>query len=226
MQLVKKFFILAFILFLFVGFAYTAIRIKNSLTANNYSNYWQTQSIDNASYTFAILGDSTALGVGASKPENSFIGIIRDRITMEKTIPIKIVNLAENNATFEDIDEKQLPKLKDERPNIVLIVAGRSNVDKKRLDEDALLDMLSKLPSAVSYITEIPISYDSDKNKIAQVYNQIISEEAEKTGVEVIPLYKETLKYQYDLSYYDWDFIHPNDHGQRIWAEIIAAKIL
>ncbi len=225
MQLLKKIFILTVLLVLFVGFAYTAILIKNGIAANNYSKYWQEESIEYSSYTIAVLGDSTALGVGASSPEKSFVGILRDKIKNERNIGVKIINLAKSNATFEEVLEKQLPKLKDEPVNVVLVVAGRSNVDKKMLNEDKLTQLLSTLPSGKSYISEIPVSYDPEKNKVAEVFNNTINRVAEKTGVDVIPLYKSTLQYQFDFSYYDWDFIHPNDKGQRIWAEIFAAKI-
>lgn len=225
MQLLKKALILVLFLVLFVGFALMAIQIKNGIAANTYSKYWQETSLSESAYTLVVMGDSTALGVGASKPENSVIGLVRDNIVKAKNLNVNVLNFAKQNASFEDVLDKQLPKIADKKVDMVLVIAGRQNVDKKRVDESKLSRLVSSLPSGISYIAEVPISYDGEKNKIAESINKVLNEEAARNGVIVIPLYRSTIKYQFDFSYYDWDFVHPNDKGQKIWAEAIESKL-
>lgn len=225
MQLIKGLIISVVVLLLFASFAITVILVKNNVVATNYSGYWQEQIIDKANYTIAVMGDSTAIGVGASSPQKSFVGILREKIKAKKNKSVRIVNLSHSDASFEDVLVKQLPKLSQEEANLVIVSAGRANVDSKTLNINTLNRLMEMLPSGITYFTEIPAGYDPKKNRIAAQFNEILKETGEGHAVDVIPLYDTTLKYQFDFSYYDWDFIHPNDKGHGIWADLIYSSI-
>jgi lysophospholipase L1-like esterase len=226
MQLIKKLVISVVILLLLWGFYVSLMLIRVNVSAKNLSEYWQEEGLGAAEYIVVIMGDSEALGVGASNPSKSFASRLKEKISEDKGKTVKIVNVASLNATFEQVLEKQIPKLLDVEENLIIISAGRINVEKRLLDEDTLRSILISLPSGISYVTEIPAGNDPQKNEIAKQFNEIIIKLSEKQGIDVIPLYDRTLKSQFDLSYYDWDFVHPNDNGHKIWADIISEKVL
>ncbi len=225
MQLLKKLVWTIVVVLLFGGFGYGAILLKNNVSAGNYASYWQEEQIKDGNFVLVVMGDSTALGVGASNPQKSFTGLLIDNIQQTTGKSVKVVNLATPNATYAEVLAKQVPKMREQKADIVLVSAGRIDIDKKTFDLLTLQNLLQALPGVDSYITEIPATYDSAKNKIIEIANAAIHENADKTSVDVVPLYSATVKSIYDLSYYDWDFVHPNDKGHKLWADTIWTEI-
>lgn len=225
MELLKKLVWAIVIALLFGGFAYGAIQVKNAVTASNYSNYWQERQLGDGEFTLVVMGDSTALGVGASNPEKSFVGLLASNIQASTGKSVKIVNLSLPQATFSDILSKQAPKLSEHEVDTVLVSAGRDDIDKSTFNLGDLQKLMQSLPGVDSYITEIPASYDTERNKIIETANKAINDYADATSVNVIPLYQVTSASIFDLSYYDWDFKHPNDKGHKLWADTIWDKV-
>lgn len=225
MNIFKGIIVTIIALALIVLFALLILTIRTSITAKNYSGYWKEELIDSGEYTVVIMGDSTALGVGASNPKNSFASLVKEKIKLQKRSSVRIVNLSATNVTYEEIYNTQLPRLKDYDADAVIIVAGRANIDRKKFEETTVNTFFSELPSGISYVTEIPGNYDEGRNLIVKELNRQIKKIAEGNGIEVIPLYDVTTDKKYDLTYYDWDFIHPNDKGHEVWAELISERL-
>jgi lysophospholipase L1-like esterase len=96
-------------------------RIKQSAELARQSEPYQT-SPPGASVSLLVVGDSTAVGTGASSPAASVAGLIsRDHPRL------KIVNLAKDGARFADI-ARQLEAAGSERFDAVLMLGGGNDV--------------------------------------------------------------------------------------------------
>lgn len=228
MQLLKKLAWTILLLFLFGGFIYGGIYVRNILTAKNYSDYWQQQAIDVGDYIYVSLGDSKALGVGSTDPKKSYVGIIRERIQETNGKLVKIINLATSDADIKKVITDQLPKLQLYKADLVTVSVGQNDIDMGREVSSISQDyntLLEALPNHVSYIAELPATYDNKKNIIIQSVNAQLKLSGEETGVNVIPLYEASKVGITSTTYYDWDFYHPSDKGYLIWADAFWNQI-
>lgn len=96
----------------------------------------------------AVIGDSTAIGVGASAPGNSYVGRLLDQLTKRDDTSWGAVNLAQSGAKVQDGIDRQLPVVLDlvERgrpPDLVICCIGTNDVvwsldttgTRRRLDQ-------------------------------------------------------------------------------------------
>ena len=56
-----------------------------------------------------VIGDSTAIGIGASAPDRGYVGLLRDALSERDGLPWRVVNLAQSGAKTTDGLERQLP---------------------------------------------------------------------------------------------------------------------
>ena len=99
----------------------TVWRIKQSAELARQSEPFQT-SPEGARASLLVVGDSTAIGTGASSPANSVAGLIaRDHPKL------KIVNRAKDGAKYADMAH-QLEGLNGERFDAILVLGGGNDV--------------------------------------------------------------------------------------------------
>lgn len=222
MQFLKKIAWTILLLLLFGGLVFGGIFVRNALTAKNYSDYWQQKTIDGGDFIYVAVGDSSALGIGATDPKKSYVGILAAKIQETTGKLVKVINLASSNADIDQVISVQIPKLHSYKPDLVTVTVGIADVDKG-IDPSVIAQkydiLLKLLPSRISYIAQLPSVYDYRKDFIIQNINSELSTEANQSGINVVPLYRATRKESYGFSYYDWDFKHPNDKGYEVWAE-------
>ena len=81
-----------------------------------YTRYWSDQNqeaIRGEGPLLAVIGDSTALGIGASAPDRGYVGLLREALSHRDRRPWRVVNLAQSGARTADGLERQLPILAD-----------------------------------------------------------------------------------------------------------------
>lgn len=98
-----------------------AWRIKQSADLARQSEPFQT-SPAGATTTLLVVGDSTAVGTGASSPASSVAGLI----SLDHP-QLKIVNRAKDGARFADI-ARQLETAGGERFDVIMILGGGNDV--------------------------------------------------------------------------------------------------
>jgi lysophospholipase L1-like esterase len=81
----------------------------------------------------AVIGDSTALGIGASAPERGYVGHLATALARRDQRPWRVVNLAQSGARSADGLERQLPVVEglvgtDHEPTLVLCCIGTNDV--------------------------------------------------------------------------------------------------
>lgn len=103
-------------------------RIKQSVDLARQSEPFQA-SPPGATATLLVVGDSTAVGTGASSPASSLAGLISRNHSQ-----LKIVNRAKDGARFADI-AGQLDTAGSERFDVILILGGGNDVIRFTGDE-------------------------------------------------------------------------------------------
>ena len=107
----------------------TVWRMKQAAELARLSEPFQA-SPDLASGSLLVVGDSTAVGTGASSPGTSLPGLLaRDHPTLE------IVNRAKDGARFADI-VRQLEAVGDQRFDVIVLLGGGNDVIRFTADEE------------------------------------------------------------------------------------------
>lgn len=219
---------LTIIFLLLIGFLiYEGLQVRDIAMAKNYSDYWQEKAFDGGNYTYVVLGDATALGVGATSVEKSYARLIAERIKMTGRT-VRVVNLAANNADVLNVINKQLPKVAALKPDLVTVTVGLTDINAGVSPDSFaynLKNLFESLPPHVSYVAELPYPFDNRKDQVVQDTNARIRSIASENGVNVVPLYAATNRKKFDLTIYDWDLTYPNDRGHAMWADTFWAII-
>ncbi len=102
-----------------------------------YTRYWsdrnQVAASDADGPLLVAIGDSTAIGIGASAPSRSYIGLLGDALGHRDGRRWRIINLAQSGARVTDGLERQLPalaKLGEHgiEPDVVVCCLGSNDV--------------------------------------------------------------------------------------------------
>src|SRR4030042_975225 len=93
-----------------------------------------TQSVVTEEFKYVALGDSAAVGVGASIPDKGYVGLIFEKLK-EKYPKASLNNLAVSGATTTDLINAQLNKAKTFKPDLVTISVGANDITGQITDE-------------------------------------------------------------------------------------------
>jgi lysophospholipase L1-like esterase len=134
-----------------------------------YTAWWDEQNRQAATASGPLLvavGDSTAIGIGASAPQRGYVGLLQQRLnqpgtghqpatanqpatTNQEAAPWRVVNLALSGARVDDALERQLPALAGLEPDLVVCCIGTNDVvwgrETGRLREQ-LRNLVGRLP--------------------------------------------------------------------------------
>jgi len=98
-----------------------------------FAEYWRTQNeapqdIDDP--VWVVLGDSTALGLGADHPLEGYAGQTQARLARRTGRPWRIINLGVSGAQTADVMREQLPRLAALRftPDLVTCGVGANDI--------------------------------------------------------------------------------------------------
>lgn len=195
-----------------------------------------------ATHRILVVGDSTGVGTGASKPEESVAG----RIAAEFPF-VEVVNLARNGATAKDA-LVQLESVQSEPFDIVLVQVGGNDIlgftDLEEL-RGTTLQVLAKARErgkavlfmstgnvglAPAFFPPISWLYTARTRQARAVF----MDAAKTSGVQYVDLFREKgdeLFLGDPDRYYTPDYLHPGSEGYRVWYEELKkqtaiAKIL
>lgn len=193
----------------------------------SYKKYWTRQNQKTAkpnSITYIALGDSAAQGLGASKPEKGYVGLIAAQMAKISGESIRVINLSVSGAKIQDVIDAQLPQVKElSVANAVITLEIGAN-EMRAFDEQSFRagmdSLMSGMPSQ-TIVAEVPYFGGGRFRKHepnVPVANAIINELAGKYNLRVAPLYEIT-KSRDNLLIYASDLFHPSDRGYRNWYE-------
>jgi lysophospholipase L1-like esterase len=195
-------------------------------SVNDYRVYWQTRSksegSDNA-ITYVALGDSAAQGIGASKPENGYVGLLEHNLGELYKRPVRVINLSVSGAKVQDAIDTQLPqieKLKLHDSAVVTLDIGSN--DMATYDHDRFasqIDYLFGHLPAQTIVADIPYfggGIARSREPSVLDANKTLERAAKKYGLKVAPLHRITQQKD-SLSGYAADFFHPSNKGYKNW---------
>ena len=186
--------------------------------------------------TLLVLGDSTAVGVGATDKNDSVPALVASKIGATYT-----ENYAVSGAEVGQLDD-QIKHIKRDRYDMILVQIGandilaRNDVLVVSIDlERVLTDLKSKTNKLVfltagnmgdpevipfflkSYYTNLTLSYHSSFEKIA-----------EKLGITYVNLYEDASIDPFTLdpdTYYASDKFHPSSAGYAHWFKKVVGRL-
>lgn len=121
-----------------------------------YTAWWDAQNQRSAGTEGPLLvavGDSTAIGIGASAPDRSYVGLLRGRLQAHRGPdaagnPWRVVNLGLSGARVADALERQMPVVAQLQADVVVCCIGTNDLVWGR-ETTGLRDNLRRLVEAL-----------------------------------------------------------------------------
>ena len=215
-------------------------RFRARLTANSailnetlpvHSAWWRDHAKQPGEVLYVAMGDSAAQGIGASRPDRSYVGVLARDIRAVTGRSVRVVNLSVSGATVELAVRDQLPKFAKFRPDVVTVAIGANDIAKDRWDpevfERGIREVFSVLPGH-ALVANLPFFYFPHNERKVLLANRILRGVADEFGLTVVPLHTVTRLrgVRRMLTHFADDFFHPNDHGYRIWADAFRPSLI
>jgi lysophospholipase L1-like esterase len=185
------------------------------------------------------LGDSLAAGVGADDAD----GALPRQVARHLTVPVSLRVLARSGAKVSDVVREQLPHLARltaaEAPDLIMVSVGANDVGHLTRAADFLADYDRLLTAcAPTPVVVLGVPNLADARILAEPLRSIVALRARR----VDRLIRRTVARFEDVEYIDIarrsedavlqvaaylcvDRYHPNEHGYRLWASTIAARL-
>jgi len=179
---------------------------------------------------YETLGDSAATGLGASRPELGYVGLIAAELSARTGMSVQIINLSRSGACIRDVVTVQLPVLGalDIHPDLVTVDIGANDIPTYKADRFALdAKVLTKALPAGTFIADVPYFMHGHWERNAQQAADLLTTSARQHGMTIVPLH-EALHAEGKramLTDFAPDWFHPNDRGHRVWARTFEATI-
>jgi lysophospholipase L1-like esterase len=187
---------------------------------------------------YAVIGDSYSCGEGASLKE-SWPALLTRHLNAEGLHVDLVSNPSVTGWTTKDAIDRELPKFVNSNPNFATLLIGVNDwvqgVDDTafRNRSSYLLDqMLAVLPNKKRLlvvtipdfgVTPTGHKYSRGRNihEGIRQFNQIVTEEARKRGLEVVDIFPLSKKMGEDKSLVAKDGLHPSAKEYAEWEKII-----
>jgi len=202
---------------------------ENRSTLNDtlpvHSKWWRDHAKADGELLYVAIGDSAAQGIGASRPDRSYVGQIADELRESTGRSVRVVNLSVSGATTSLAVRDQLPRFRDVRalrPDVVTVSIGANDIaewDPVRFDRN-IRSIFAELPLH-AVVADLPCFYfPQNERKVAEA-NRMLRAAAREHGLVVAPLHEVTRRQGLRgiLTQFARDMFHPNDHGYAVWAD-------
>ena len=187
---------------------------------------------------YAVIGDSYSSGEGAT-PKESWPALLNQHLNAQG-LPIDLAsNPSVTGWTTKDAIDRELPKFVNSNPNFATLLIG-VNDWVQGVDETTfrnrfgyLVDqMLAVLPNKKRLlvvtipdfgVTPTGPKYARGRNIHEGIlrFNQVVTEEARKRGLEVVDIFPISKKMGQDKSLVAKDGLHPSAKAYAEWEKII-----
>src|SRR5438128_3036266 len=200
-------------------------------------------NIDKEKIRYAVIGDSYSCGEGAT-PKESWPALLTQHLNVQGLHVDLVSNPSVTGWTTKDAIDKALPKFVKSNPNFASLLIGVNDwvqgVDETTFRNrfSYLVDqMLAVLPNKkrllVVTIPDFGVTpsgpkYARGRNIHEGIlrFNQIVTEEARKRGLEVVDIFPLSKKIVKDKSLVAKDGLHPSARAYAEWEKIIFQAAL
>ncbi|MDR5698463.1 SGNH/GDSL hydrolase family protein [Agromyces aerolatus] len=204
---------------------FRAFVAENAATLNDtlpvHSKWWRDRAAAGGDLVYAAIGDSTAQGIGASRPGLSYVGLIAEQIAERTGRAVHVANLSVSGATTALAVRDQLPKFARLDADVVTVSIGANDIAAWDADEfdGNIRTIFAALPRH-AIVADVPCFYlPRNERKVAEA-NRMLRAAAREHGLRVVPLHEHTRRQGLRgiLTEFARDMFHPNDAGYRVWA--------
>lgn len=197
---------------------------------STYASYWKQQAsqpVQSGEFTYLVLGDSIAQAIGASSPQNGYVGLVAKHIHETTGKNVRVINLSVTGARLSDLLKTQLPELPKYKPDLITVEIGAN--DMRSYDRVTFRSQyeqfIKAMPPDISVISNMPyFGTRKSVNPNALDANRTIAELALKYQIPLVDIYGPLKDHQSPLIY-GADFFHPSDRGYRIWYNAFLPAI-
>ncbi len=200
-----------------------------------YQKFWDyqnSQPLGKDEIIYVAMGDSTAQGIGASKPQNGYVGLVAEHLAQSRGKRVHIINLSKSGARINDVITTQLPELKRlglRGEMIITLEIGANDItsfEPARFERE-MDELMSKVPKD-TIITDIPSFRGSRYARLEQRVNEaneMMYKLAEKHGFKLAGLHG-NIAQNHGIRTFAADLFHPSDYGYKTnWAPAFIDKI-
>ncbi len=183
-----------------------------------------------------VLGDSLAVGTGASDPANGFAFRVYRSIARERP-GSEVTNRAIGGSRASDVKRLQVATLDPRATDLVLLVAGGNDVVRKTpagtfaRDYDALLAAIRRrVPRAVVVVCGVPdvarsplfADTAAKTEALARADDAAVRAAAARDGDAFVDLFASTRRAGTNAEFFSQDDFHPSDAG---YAKLASATL-
>lgn len=197
-------------------------------SVERYRAYWSLPRGEAGGILYVALDDSTAQGIGASRPERGYVGRIAQRLRSTSGQPVQVLNFSRSGARVHDVVTEQLPRLTGLAPDLVTVAVGANDIKayhaiRFRADVDALIAGLP--PHAI--VGDVPWFMHGGPGRKSGEAAGYVATRARAAGLGVARLHRATRARGWTAMVTDFapDWFHPNDRGHRLWADVFWKAI-
>lgn len=184
-------------------------------------SYWSTPQGRPGGLLYVALGDSTAQGVGASRPERGYVGLLADRMREASGRPVMVINLSVTGAKVQDVLDTQIPALRRLHPDVVTVAIGANDV--RSFDAGRFASRMDQLAAQLppgTFLADVPWFMAGAWEGNAERAGADVARESAARGLVLVPLHHALARRGWASMLTDFapDWFHPNDRGYRAWA--------
>ncbi len=173
---------------------------------------------------WVVLGDSTAQGIGASSPDQGYVGQVHNMLEASSGQAWRVLNLSKSGGKVADVLATQVPRLEalDVLPDLVTCAIGSNDVIRRtpaaQVERD-LREIIVRLPAG-SVVATLPAGMWRER---ADVIDAVIRSAAADGGHRVAEVGAHTGP-PWDGKYAE-DRFHPGALGYADWAAAFAEAL-
>lgn len=192
-------------------------RLRRSVRRN--ARYWNERSQHPGELCYVALGDSAAQGIGASRPERGYVGLIAARIEDATGRSVRVVNLSRAGARIRDVRNRQIARLAAmPRADIVTVGIGGNDVRDRTVSWDAdVRAVLDALPAG-AIVADVPDLGGGPSLRHARQAARVVRSAVVARPLRLVDLEAAT-RDGMGWTAYAADGFHPGNRGHRIWAD-------
>lgn len=215
---------LAAVSLLFLGLVtvWSVKLVRLQLSVGQNQEFWSSPQGQTGGLTYVALGDSAAQGIGASRPDRGYVGLLADRLRDQTGRPVRVVNLSSSGARLADVLQDQMPRLRELDADIVTVAIGGNDVrDYDRATFQSQLDQLTRALPRGAFVADLPYFMHGRWEDDAQEASDLVTAAATAAGLVPVPLHQAQRSQGWTAMFTQFaaDWFHPNDRGHRVWAD-------
>lgn len=202
--------------------------VRLHLSVARSREHWAVPQDEPGGLLLVALGDSAAQGIGASRPERGYVGLVAQGLRERTGRPVRVVNLSRSGARVEDVLREQLPRLAALSPDLVTVGVGGNDI--AAYDRDAFTASVAELVRGLpqgTFVADGPYFMHGRWERDAQAAADTTRALAQQHGLTPVPLHDEQRRQGWSAmaTQFAADWFHPNDRGHQVWAQAFFRAI-